>query len=351
MKIAVYAVCLNEAAFAARFCQSARDADLIFVADTGSTDDSAQILAEHGATVRHISVQPWRFDDARNATLAMLPADIDICISLDLDETLESGWRQEIERVWIGGTNRLRYGYDWGLGVVFQSEKIHSRHGYRWALPCHERLFPDRIQEVWANTDRLLIVHRPDAQKSRGQYLELLRVGTEENPTEPRNAFYYARELGVHGHWAQAIAESQRYLALPRAIWPDERAYAMRVMGRAYQALGEWNAALKWHRNATAEAPEARESWYELALCCYHQERWTEALGAALTCLSITKREKLYTVDPMVWGAAPHDMVAVAAFNLGMYTIALKHAVKAVELEPDNLKLRQNLETCKSKAA
>jgi hypothetical protein len=35
--------------------------------------------------------------------------------------------------------------------------------------------------------------------------LELLCISVEENPTEPRNAFYYARELSFHSNWRQAI--------------------------------------------------------------------------------------------------------------------------------------------------
>lgn len=351
MKIAVYAISLNEAAHVARFCESAKDADLIFVADTGSTDDTVGLLEGHGAKVVRIRITPWRFDDARNTALALLPPDIDVCVSLDLDEVLQPGWREEIERVWIPSTTRLRYGFDWGAGIVFQYEKIHQRHGYRWFLPCHEYPVADRIIESWADTDKLLVVHQPDPQKSRGQYLDLLRISVEENPTEPRNAFYYARELSFRSMWREAIVEARRYLELPRATWSNERCYAMRVIARSYQELGEWSNALKWARDACSESPSTREPWYDLALACYRTSRWSEALGAALTCLSITQREKLYTVDPAVWGAAPHDLASIAAWNLGQYELALEHARKAVELEPDDLRLRQNLAFCESKAA
>lgn len=351
MKIAVYAIALNESKFAARFCEAAKEADLIFVVDTGSTDATVAILQAHGATVVNINIKPWRFDDARNTALALLPTDIDVCVSLDIDEILQPGWREEIERVWIPETTRLRYGFDWGCGIAFQYEKIHARHGYRWNCPVHEYPVPDRINEVWANTDKLLVIHQPDPEKSRGQYLDLLRVSTEENTTEPRNAFYYARELSFRSQWREAIAEAKRYLSLTRANWPNERCYAMRVIARSHQELGEWSNALNWARQACSEAPETREPWYDLALTCYRTSRWAESLGAALTCLSIKNREKLYTVDPTVWGSAPHDMASIAAYNLGQYALALEHARHAVELEPDNLRLRQNLGFCEEKAA
>lgn len=351
LKIAVYAIALNESQFVQRFCEAAREADLIFVADTGSTDDTVQRLKKYCVDIRDIRIKPWRFDDARNAALALMPNDIDVCVSLDLDEVLQPGWRQEIERVWVPGTTRLRYGFDWGAGIQFQYEKIHARHGYRWFCPVHEYPVPDRINEVWADTDMLLVVHQPDPTKSRGQYLDILRVSIEENSLEPRNAFYYARELMFHRQWAEAISQVQRYLDLPRATWPNERCYAMRVAAQCYREIGVIDQALSWARRACSEAPQTREPWCELAYCAYMASRWPECLGAALQCLSIKNREKLYTVDPSVWGAPPHDWASIAAYNLGLWDLALEHARVAVDFSPDDLRLRQNLEFCEAKRA
>jgi tetratricopeptide (TPR) repeat protein len=355
MKICVYAIALNEEKFAERFCKAAASADLIFVADTGSTDETVNILRDNGAYVAQIRIRPWRFDDARNAALAMLPEDIDVCVSLDLDEELQPGWREEIERVWkvsadiAPATTRLRYGFDWGAGIAFKYEKIHARHGYRWFGPCHEYPVPDRTNERYADTDMLMVIHKPDPNKSRGQYLDLLRISIDENPTEPRNAFYYARELSFHGKWGEAIAQCERYLALPRADWANERCYAMRVIGRCYQELGDIDKALLWHRKATAEAPDTREPWADLAMLCYRIQRWPETLGASLNCLAVKVREKVYTVDPKVWGSQPHDICSIAAYNLELYDLAVQHAQLAVDLDPDDIRLRRNLDFCKEK--
>jgi tetratricopeptide (TPR) repeat protein len=351
LKIAVYAISKNEEKHAERFAKSAQKADLIFVADTGSTDQTVPILQANGVTVGHIFISPWRFDDARNAALAMLPQDIDVCLSMDLDEVLQDGWREEVERVWVPGITRMQYKFDWGVGIVFYYQKTHARRGYRWHHPCHEYPVPDRLPEKWAYSEKLLIVHKPDPEKSRGQYLDLLRISIEEDPRCPRNAFYYARELSFTGQWEQAIKECERYLALPGANWANERCYAMRVIGRAYQEMGNFEQALAWFRRATSEAPATREPWNELALCCYLTARWPECFGAALTCISITKREDVYTVDPAVWGSQPHDLAAIAAWNLKLYDLAKKHAKDALDLAPDDLRLRRNLEAISADAA
>lgn len=344
LKICVYAISKNEAHFVSRFCASAADADMILIADTGSTDGLPEKADNHGAVVHHISISPWRFDLARNAALALIPKDMDVCISLDIDEVLQPGWREEIERVWVKGhTTRLRYMFDWGCGIQFYYEKIHARSGYMWHHPCHEYPIPDgRITENWAQTDFLIAVHKPDPTKSRGQYMDLLELSVREDPHCPRNAFYYARELSFNARWQESIDACKKYLALPNATWMNERCYAYRVMGRSYSELGMMEEAEKAFHLAAGEAPDTREPWCELAMLTYRQCRWEECLAYASRALKIVDRAMVYTCDPAVWGAQAHDLLAISAWNLGLTDLAIKQGQIAADLEPDNQRLRDN---------
>ena len=350
LKICVYAISKNEEQFVERFCEAAKDADLILIADTGSTDNTKRRIYEWGSlaptniAVADISIKPWRFDHARNAALALIPDDVDVCVSLDLDEVLQPGWRAEIERVWVEGTTRMRYLFDWGLGIAFYYEKIHARHGYYWHHPCHEYPMPDgRITENWATSNMLLVVHRPDNTKDRRGYLDLLKLSVEEDPHCPRNAFYYARQLSFESRWDDAILACQRYLALPRATWPSERCYAYRVIGRCHNELGQPEEAYKAFLQAASEAPETREPWYELSKLMHSQRRWHECFAFAMRTLRITDREKVYTVDPEVWSGAPHDLLSVSAWWIGLKDLSWEHAKKAHELSPADDRMRGNL--------
>jgi glycosyltransferase involved in cell wall biosynthesis len=146
LKIVVYAIAKEEIRHVARFVDGARDADLIVVADTGSTDGTVEALRRAGAEVHSIFVSPWRFDDARNAALALTPADADVCVSLDLDEVLQPGWRAALEQAWTAKATRARYRFvaswnaDGSPGLTFWNERIHARSGYRWRMPIHEVL-------------------------------------------------------------------------------------------------------------------------------------------------------------------------------------------------------------------
>lgn len=344
LKIAVSAISKNEEKFVKRFCASTKDADIVHIADTGSTDDTVALARACGVTVHNISISPWRFDLARNAALALIPADVDVIISLDLDEVLEPGWREEIERVWVKGqTTRLRYKFDWGCGISFYYEKIFAKHGYRFHHPVHEYPKPDlRIQEVYAHTDKLLVSHHPDSTKSRGQYMPLLDLAIKEDPRCPRNAFYHARELTFYARWDDAITALNNYLAMPEANWPNERCYAMRLLAKAYCSKGNVQEALKWARLAVAEAPNTREPWVELSLICYRLRMWAESYAAAKSALEIKDKALVYTMDPSVWTEKPWDLASIAAWNLGLKDEARCLLDEAIKLAPDDQRLRNN---------
>jgi tetratricopeptide (TPR) repeat protein len=343
MKIAVYAISKNEQAFVERFCKSAELADYIVIADTGSTDNTVQLAQQSGAQVHQISIKPWRFDKARDVALALVPPDADVCISLDLDEVLEPGWREEIERVWKPETTRLRYKFDWGSGIAFYYEKIHHRVGYHWHHPCHEYPVPDvRTTEVWAHTDKLLVTHHPDPTKSRGQYLDLLHLAITEDPQCPRNGFYYARELSFYQRWQEAIDACNRYLKLPGATWNNERAYAYRVMSDSYWALGDRENAIKHARLSCCEAPGTREPWMSLAMLCYQTQQWEECFASCKNALAITNKELVYTMDPKVWGSLPHDLCAISAYNLGLLSVAKEQITQALVHNPQDARLLAN---------
>ena len=344
MKIAVYAISKNESKFVETFCNSAKDADLILIADTGSSDDTVIKAKQCGAIVHDICISPWRFDKAREAALALLPRDIDVCISLDLDEQLEPGWREELERVWTKDTTRMRYKFDWGSGIVFYSEKIHARSGYVWKHPCHEYITLDpRTKEVWAHTDKLMITHHPDPAKSRSSYMELLEVAIKEDKQCPRNSFYYARELTFNFRWQEAIEALHHYLGLPDAKWEHERCYAMRLLGKSHEHLNNTAESFRWYRLACAEAPATREPWMDLAAAAYKLNLWQECYYAAMTAISITKRHEVYTSDPICWTERPYDYACIAAYGLGLNDKAIELCEKAIEINPNDLRLKNNL--------
>ena len=351
MRVAVYAISKNEAAHVERFLASVGEADLVLVADTGSTDDTVERLRAGGAAVHAIEVRPWRFDVARNRTLALLPDDIDACLSLDLDEVAQPGWRAAVEAAWVPGVTRLRYRYvsihtsDGESDVEHTVAKVHARDGYRWRYAVHEDIEPiDPSSEVIAVALDMRVDHLPDLTKPRGDYLALLELVTTEEPESSQHAFWLGREYIQHARWDQAVAELQRYLALPAANWEPERAAAMRHLARAFAALGQPLEAESWLLRACAETPEEREPWIELAQACHNIGDWAGCFAAARRELAITERPRHYLSEGLAWGERADDLASVCAWRLGAHDVARAHASAALRFAPDNPRIATNVQ-------
>ena len=129
---------------------------------------------------------------------------------------------------------------------------------------------------------------------------------------------------------------------MPEATWQNERCYAMRLLGKTYDALGQ--DGREWYQKACKEAPNTREPWVELGKSCLDKSDWQGCYNAIKEALKVTNKEEVYTMNPEVWKALPHDLLALSAYNLGYKEESIEHGAIAVELEPDNTRLISNLE-------
>lgn len=341
VKVAVYAIALNEAQFVTRWAESAIAADYRIMLDTGSTDDTVALAQAHGVTVEVQRFSPWRFDHARNAALALVPEDTDVCVALDMDEVLAPGWREHLEQAFLDGVTRPRYTYTWSWSngqpdLQYGGDKIHARHGYRWKHPVHEVLVPEgEERQGWVGLE---IHHHPDHTKSRGQYFPLLELAVAEDPEDDRNSHYLAREYFFHGMFDKAAAEFKRHLSLPRSAWAPERSASMR-----YLAKCEPHHREAWLLRAAAECPERREAWVDLAFVYYQRQDWLACLAACRRALTIREKPLEYLCDAVAWGSVPHDLASVSAFHLGMHGEALRYGTEALALAPDDERLKANV--------
>ena len=344
LKIAVYCIALNEEQFVRKWYESAKDADFLLIADTGSTDNTKEVAKELGIHVIDVNIVPWRFDTARNASMAGIPKDIDYCIALDMDEVLVEGWRQHLEEM-PRNITRPRYKYTWSWnpdgseGLTYGGDKIHGRRGYMWTHPVHEvmRGYGVPEQQGWIGLE---IHHHPDNSKSRGQYFELLEMAVAEAPNDDRNSHYLGREYFFHGMLDKAKEELQRHLSLPTAQWKPERAASMVYLGKCYQ--GEEREY--WFTRASQECPEKREAWVELAQHYYDNQMWEKCLAVVKVALNIEVKPLEYLNDPKAWSELPYDLAAIAAYNLGHKEEALTYGEKALMLNPTDERLKKNLE-------
>lgn len=323
MRLAVYAIFKNEErnmqAFLDAIMSELRPEDSITLVDTGATDDTVRIITTHEALVMHpnsdlqrVSIQPWRFDAARNAALMLVPDDMDMAWALDIDERPAPGWREQIEQAYNAkpDAHRIRYRFVWDHnedgsdGIVFHADKLHRRHGFVWKGIAHEWL-------VWVEkanhenhmvSDELVVHHYQDTSLNRRERdMALMERAIAELPDDERLQHYYARQLLICGREVEASEAFQRHLANPKATWAHERAESM-----MYLAGMGGNDAWKhqWYYRALAECPWRRETWWSVAEWEASQGNDELAIAFFTKCAQVSE-DMYYLSRPAVRGDAP----------------------------------------------
>jgi glycosyltransferase involved in cell wall biosynthesis len=359
LPVYVCSIAKNEAKHVRRWAESAKDADAIYLLDTGSTDDTVKIARECGVIVFEKTYEDWSFAVARNDLRDMLPTNDAWLVNLDLDEVFCSGWREALDAVPLE-FNRPRYPYDWNwvnpvmvngeydieatratssVGLSYLGDKIVRRHSHRWVNRVHEcNITADGYQELQVDCPGLRIQHFADNTKPRSNYLPLLLIDVEENPENDRNTYYAARELMYYGRTDESVKLFKRHITMASSWWAPERGFSMRYIARQVPSERE-----HWLLRAVAEYPNGRECWLDLAQHYYDNHRWTDCYWASKRCLELTNRGDLYLTEAHAWGWAPHDLHAIASYRIGLYEEALEHGKMAFSLSPNDKRLQENL--------
>jgi FkbM family methyltransferase len=347
VKVAVYTIALNESANAKRWADSALDADYRIVADTGSTDDTVEQLIEAGVTVHRIAVRPWRFDVARNAAMALIPDDVDVCLTLDMDRFLAPGWRAKLEAAWTSGMTALfcqvifRASADDPMPLRNWSAKnFHHRWGYRFKRAVHEALAFTGPKEVVGSCDDIVIYEVQDHTKTtRSQYLPLMELAHTEDPGDGQICFWLGRDHMWAGRNERAIELLQHYLSLPTSTWADERSEALRYLARLQP-----DNKMSFLDKARLEAPHRREIWLDLAEEFHANSDWLNLFWACTNGMEKTRRTGSYLDDLHCWGFRLFDLGAIAAWHVNAMNLAVEWGSKALELDADNERLKNNLD-------
>ena len=314
MKIALYGICKNELAYVDRLLDTAKDADLVLIADTGSTDGTVERLKERGVEVHEIMVSPFRFDLARQHALSLLPDDVDVAVSVDMDEVLTPNWREVIERHWeVGKTTMLRYPYIHAWEdeaqtiprITMQGFKVHCPKSYMWKYPLHEILEPIK-EENLKLIDEQILIHYPDwTKEERGTRIDIIAREVKDNPQDERMAHLYGRELWLKQRWEEAIEALLHHLDITKAYTVEDmetRASTCTYIAKCFMSLSndtkldmttrKQNAesAVVWLQRAVGEHPYQRGTWLTLADAWMTLGDYASAYACAVRGLAIKNR-------------------------------------------------------------
>lgn len=334
LKIAVYAIAKDEQKFARRFMDGCSGADIIVVGvDPGDT--TGDILADFGAKVVRVSLPKFRFDHYRNEVLKHVPEDIDVCVSLDLDEVPQKGWREEIEKAWVKGTTRLHYKLQWSEDSVFEYDRIHARHGYIWRHANHEGVYAIRPEfEKSVNCD-LKIYHYPDNEKDRSKNIELLEMAVEEEPESQRMRWYLAREYLYLEKYRKCIFQVCRYLDVENG-WQPERSWACIFAAKSYYRLGHFWDSEAWFCAAINSCQDLRDPYFEFALMLYRRSLFQRAIMQLERALKIPMNIYMFHESTSAYNEWIYILKGQCHSDLGNKRTAVLCAKMALRVNPDS---------------
>jgi len=324
MKTAIYTIAKDEANNVEGFMRAAEGCP-VYVLDTGSTDNTVELLKELGAHVAEKIIDPWRFDTARNEALALVPDDVDVCIVVDMDERLDPGWQNKLKAEWRGNVGNYFHIYDWAdeartiPSVQAPRTRIHSRHDYEWYRRVHEVIRPvEGVKEDWCDTSIVVKHYQSGDQRD---YSSALRESLAEDPSDADAWLQFAGECQQKRSFSEALDAYKQYIKLidgdEREVLRYRRANAWIAVAECLHGLNRNDEMVRAFLSAIAAEPNSREAWTHLSHVTVQMGNPYLSYGAAMTAYNIKKPPYHAATEAACWGNLPKEM-ADHAFGIIM---------------------------------
>lgn len=314
--------------------------DEIVIVDTGSSDRTKEIAAKYTDQIYDFA---WIDDFAAARNFSFDQARCDYCMWLDADDVLKATDREAFAQLKASlspavDVVMMRYntGFDSKGNVTFSyyRERIIKNHaGMRWKGAVHEVI---EAQGQIAYSECAVThwkLHPSDPDRNLRIFQKLLDNGTA---LDPRQQFYYGRELYYHKRYEDAITVFQRFLDGGQG-WLENQIDACRHCAYCWYGLDQDENALQaLLRSFLYDLPRA-EVCCEIGQHFLDRKRWPQAAywyERALACDRADLRGGF--VSPDAYGYIPCLQLCVCYSRLGQRDKAEAYNERAAQYKPDD---------------
>lgn len=335
MKIAIYTITKNEQENIPSFIENTKDADGIFIIDTGSTDNTVEELKKNKVFVIKKQYKNFRFDTAYNDAIKIVPDDFDVLISLDLDERLVENWRELVENA----TKELvenkeeficyhQYVNSWKdeektiPGIIYNRNKIHSK-SIIWNYPVFCQTFPTKENTKSTLINEIVIKHyQKERQERNPLYEQIVTRAIVEEPKVADHRFSYAEMLYGNDEYYEAAKQWIEFLNLADPFSREYTGVAQR-RALAYIKIAQCQNKLKTDNNfqlemilrASGECPYFREVWVYLAQAWANVGGVFQSTSAIETARSINDKSRSLVIEEWCWDEEVLKEITELAFK------------------------------------
>ena len=339
--------------------------------DTGSTDDTVKIARDWGAKVIEVGAKfihaideetaqkinekfvvreeepivkagDSYFDFGEARDFAMMQATNDWVLCPGCDEVFKTLNIEGIHSLIAEGNTQLRTDYIYSLNDdgtpkmrFYRDAYLFDRRIWKWVGCIHETVTapPDA---KWINmpTEIMLVEHHQLPQNDRQKRdVTGLAISCFSDPTNDRNAHYFARQLMFMGRFKSAVRQFINHS--DRQAWDLERGQSLTFIGDCYHYLGDDDEALRWYNESFRFCSARRAPLMAAAELCFNKKDFQRAAAYASAALTVPYIS-FYANDMAHYSDRPHKILYTSLWWLGDKKGAEEHWKKAMALSPNN---------------
>lgn len=356
--LALVMIVKNEAKGIVETLSSARPfIDRYTILDTGSTDGTQALVRTTLAGLPgELVEEPFvDYGTTRSRVLELAGERSTFALMLSGDETLHDGQALRDFCVAHAASDGDEHGayhvrMHWGPAAQFDLERLtRTRAGWRYVGATHEYLTKPGAPAASVRVPRAFIHHdtlNADPERKRLTWQkdrELLERELAAHPDDPRATFYLGQTLDDLGLHAEAAKRYERRVAL--GGWHEEVfEAAFRAARCSARANAPWIEVERAFLAAHQLSPQRAEPLVELAELHLGRNEPALAYLYGRRAQELPFPEDGLFIDSTVYSYRAHQVVGVAAYYLGEFTVGRRALLRALEALPGDERLRANLE-------
>lgn len=335
--------------------------DSIVAYDTGSTDNTLQILKDfsnkYKIPLRLKEGVFVNFSESRNVSIDFADSfnDIDFILLMDVNDELRGGdkLRKFAEQEMSSKNNAYLMCQHWYSGTYdkyFNNRFIKARKGWRYKGSVHEWLCKDNVTDplVYKMGDDIILYQdrTKDDDKSGKRFIkdkELLLIDYQKNPEEPRTLFYLAQTCACLSHREEAFY----YYKLRSEVegFQEEKFHAFLKCGVLSEKLEhDWYTSFSFYMKAVEHSDRA-EPLLKIADHYKMKKKWKLAYTfVKLACSLDYPKQAILFVDKHAYDYTRWHLMGIVAYYCGAYADGKQACLKAIEAGLNSKIDKSNLE-------
>jgi glycosyltransferase involved in cell wall biosynthesis len=349
----------NEANILRRTLDSVKPiVDRFFIADTGSTDNTKEIIKEYGELIELPFIN---FVSTKNEVLKM--ADTDYILWMDADEIVYQGLEFLREHA-DSGSECVSCKITEGPSEDYYSIIVNQYDRNRmWKNNGKVKFEGPGVHEVACGpvnviTDlRILVRHEHVGKREEqlsgerfNQYETILLDFIDKNPEDSRAWFYLARTYKDLGRPLDAIQTYLKYISIPNNMYTDEIWQAYYDLALCYLNVQEIDKALVSCYKAISTDSRRSEAYNIIAVININLQHYDVAVENYRTAIKSVPYTTLF-LNPLEYNVVPLDGLVLAHFKNKEFDLAEQACTTLINTNRSlDTRVQNNMWWCRAKS-